>query len=80
VPKLSLANGLVYTVLKPPAGSEDPWYLGALDFRTGRLVYQTRYGTGFGFNVNYAPVSIGPDRAAYVGVLGGLVRITDSAR
>jgi hypothetical protein len=23
-------------------------------------------------------VSIGPDRAAYVGVLGGLVRITDS--
>ncbi len=28
--------------------------------------------------MNYAPVSIGPDRAAYVGVLGGLVRITDS--
>ena len=78
VPKLSLANGLVYTVLKDPAGSEDPWYLGALDFRTGRLVYKTRYGTGFGYNVNYAPVSIGPDRAAYVGVLGGLVRITDS--
>lgn len=77
VPKLSLATGLVYTVLKDPAGQEDPWYLGALDFRTGRLVYKTRYGSGLGYNVNYAPVSLGADGSAYVGVLGGLVRIAD---
>ncbi len=32
--------------------------------------YELLDGTGFGYNVNYAPVSIGPDRAAYVGVLG----------
>ena len=78
VAKLSLADGLVYTVLKDPAGTQDPWYLGALDFRTGKLVFKTRYGSGFGYNVNYAPVTLGPDGVAYVGVLGGLVRIADS--
>jgi hypothetical protein len=28
-----------------------------------------------GYNNNYAPVTIGPDGSAYVGTLGGLVRI-----
>lgn len=78
VPKLSLANGLVYTVTKDPAGTSDVWYLAALDFRTGKLVYKYRYGTGPGFNPNYAPVSIGEHGEAYVGVLDGLVRIQDS--
>ncbi len=40
-------------------------------------MFKQRYGTGLGNNVNYAPVSLGPDGAAYVGVLGGLVRIAD---
>jgi alkanesulfonate monooxygenase SsuD/methylene tetrahydromethanopterin reductase-like flavin-dependent oxidoreductase (luciferase family) len=31
-----------------------------------------------GFNNNYAPVSIGPDGAAYVGVLGGLLLVRDA--
>ena len=35
VPKLSLANGLVYTYTKGP-GVLDPWYWTALDFRTGK--------------------------------------------
>jgi hypothetical protein len=78
VPKLSLANGLVYTVGQDEEGSGDAWYLVALDFRTGELVYKYRYGTGLGHNNNYAPVSLGPDGSAYVGVLGGLVRIADS--
>ncbi len=79
VPKLSLANGLVYVVTRERAGLVDSWYLTALDFRTGGVVYKQRYGTGFGHNVNYAPVSLGPDGTAYVGVLGGLVRIADGA-
>jgi hypothetical protein len=74
VPKLSLANGLVYTYTKPPRSDNiDAWYLTALDFRTGRTVYRRLAGTGFGYNNNYAPVSIAPDGVAYVGVLGGLV-------
>ena len=51
----------------------DAWYLTALDFRTGRTVYRRLAGTGFGFNNNYAPVTLGPDGTAYVGVLGGVV-------
>jgi hypothetical protein len=38
-----------------------------------------QHGTGFGHNVNYAPVSLGPDGTAYIGVLGGLVRIADAS-
>ena len=79
VPKLSLANGLVYIVTRDRKGLVDSWYLSALDFGTGGVVFEQRYGTGFGHNVNYAPVSLGPDGTAYVGVLGGLVRIADTS-
>jgi hypothetical protein len=77
VAKASLANGLVYIVSRERKGISDSWFLTALDFRTGETVFKQRYGTGFGNNVNYAPISLGPDGAAYVGVLGGLVRIAD---
>jgi len=73
VPKLSLANGLVYTYTKPAnSGDNDPWYFTALDFRTGATVYKRLAGDGLGFNNNYAPVTLGPDGTAYVGALGGL--------
>jgi hypothetical protein len=76
VPKLSLANGLVYTYTKPVRSDGlDAWYLTALDFRSGRTVYRRLAGTGFGYNNNYAPVTLGPDGTAYVGVLGGLVEL-----
>jgi hypothetical protein len=80
VPKLSLGNGLVYTYTKPvqPDGT-DAWYLTALSFKTGATVYKRLAGTGLGFNNNWAPVSIGPDGSAYVGVLGGLVMLRDTA-
>ena len=74
VPKLSLANGLLYTYTKPKrTDGIDAWYLTALDFRTGATVYRRLAGTGLGFNNNYAPVTLAPDGTAYVGVLGGLV-------
>jgi hypothetical protein len=76
VPKLSLGNGLVYTYTKPPREDRlDAWYLTALDFRTGQTVYRRLAGTGFGYNNNYAPVTLAPDGVAYVGVLGGLVEL-----
>jgi outer membrane protein assembly factor BamB len=78
VPKLSLANGLVYTYTKPGGERSDPWYLTALDFRTGKTVFKYKAGSGLGFNNNYAPVTIGPDGTAYVGTLGGLVALRDS--
>ncbi len=76
VPKLSLANGLVYTYTRAPRSDGlNAWYLTALDYRSGRTVYRRLAGTGFGFNNNYAPVTLGPDGTAYVGVLGGLVEL-----
>jgi hypothetical protein len=81
VPKLSLAAGLVYTYTKPKRDDmADAWYLTALDFDTGKTVYRRLAGTGFGYNNNYAPVTISPNGTAYVGVLGGLTRFRDAAR
>ena len=77
VPKLSAPNGLVYTYTKEP-GRGDPWALTALDFATGETVFKRLAGEGLGFNNNYAPITLGPDGAAYVGVLGGLVRLADA--
>lgn len=80
VPKLSLANGLVYIVSKDPTPNRmDAYYLTALDFRTGALTYKYLYGTGPAYNPNYAPITLAPDGAAYVGVLDGLVRVADQA-
>jgi hypothetical protein len=78
VPKVSLAAGLVYTYTKPKRDDNlDAWYFTALDFRTGRTVFSRLAGTGLGFNNNYAPVTLGPDGTAYIGVLGGLVALRD---
>jgi hypothetical protein len=80
VPKLSAANGLVYTYTKDPQPSDpsaDAWYLTTLDFGSGRTVYKRLGGEGLGFNNNYAPVTLGPDGTAYVGVLGGLLALRD---
>ena len=78
VPKLSLNNGLVYTYTKDPrSDGQDPWYLTALDFRSGRTVWKRIAGEGLGYNNNYAPVTLGSNSYAYVGVLGGLVRLRD---
>jgi hypothetical protein len=79
VSKVSLANGLMYAYTKDPGpGSTDAWYFAAISFQSGATVYKQLVGTGFGYNNNFAPVSVGPDRAAYVGVLGGLTQIRDT--
>jgi hypothetical protein len=78
VPKLSKPNGLVYTYTKPARQDQvDAWYFTALSFRTGKAIYKKLAGTGFGYNNNFAPVSIGPDGTGYVGVLGGITRFRD---
>ena len=79
VPKVSLRAGLVYTYTKPAnAAGDDNWFFTALDFDDGRTVYSRFAGEGLGYNNNYAPVTIGPDGTAYVGVLGGLVLFRDA--
>jgi len=78
VPKVSLRAGLVYTYTKPEdPGGDDYWYFTALDFDTGKTKFKRLAGVGLGYNNNYAPVTIGPDGTAYVGVLGGLTLFRD---
>ena len=81
VPKLSLANGLVYTYTKPArrrARSLVPHRPGLRGPADG--VQAAAPAPGLGFNNNYAPVTLGPDGTAYVGVLGGLVALRDGVR
>jgi hypothetical protein len=79
VPKLALGSGLVYTYVKDQRrDGSDLWYLAALDHRDGRTVYRALVGSGRSFNNNSAPVTIGPDGTAYVGVIGGLAAVHDA--
>lgn len=90
VSKAALGNGLFYTYTHPAApeldykagggllGAPDAWYLTALDLRTGKQVWSRLAGTGPLYNNHYATIAIGKDKAAYSGVVGGLVRIADS--
>ncbi len=76
VPKLSLANGLIYLYTKPP-GTPDRWYLTAIDFFSGRTVWRRLLGTGRLFNVHYAGLTLSPRGVLYSGVLGGTVALAD---
>ncbi len=79
VPKLSLGNGLVYLYTKRANAPwwTDAYYLTAVDFRTGETVYRVRTGVGLGYDNHWAPVTIGPDGAAYVGTIRGLLAVRD---
>jgi len=83
VSQASLVTGLEYTYSKDPSPADapltDPWYFTAVDFNTGETVFKVLAGTGFLYNSYYSSVYLGPDgKTAYVGVLGGLVRIHEN--
>ncbi len=90
VSKLSRGTGLIYGYTHPTASevptttdvpdplTPDAWFFTAFDARTGRQVWSKYTGSGLGYNNNYAPVTLGPDGVAYVGTLGGLLRIADT--
>jgi outer membrane protein assembly factor BamB len=81
VPKLSLANGLLYVYTKsrraPPG--VDAYYLTAIDFRSGETVFRALTGTGIGWDNHWAPVTLGRDGTAYVGTLRGLIAVRDGS-
>jgi hypothetical protein len=82
VPKLSTQTGLIYTytqMLSIPDPT-DAWYLTAVDFRTGDVVYRIHTGTGVYFNNAFGAISIGPDGTVYQGVLGGIIAVKDGHR
>ena len=78
-PAVSLASGLVFVYLKRHSWlGVDAWYLGAVDLRTGRLVYAVRTGLTLLADSHHGAVALGPDGSAYVPVLGGMVRVRDA--
>lgn len=81
VPKLSTANGLVYLYTREPVpGQPDTvqaYYLTTISFATGATVRKVLTGTGRNYNNNYAPITIGPNGKAYVGVLSGILSVGD---
>ena len=82
VPKASLGNGLIYAYTKPDLGSPvanavDGWYFTAIDIRTGKTAWSQLTGTGIQWNNHYASIYLGPDGAAYIATLAGLVRLQD---
>ena len=80
VAKASLGNGLLYAYTKPrlaSANEADAWYFTAIDIRTGRTVWSRLTGTGIQWNNHYAAIYLGPDGAAYIATLAGLVRMKD---
>ena len=77
VPKLSLANGLIYLYTKPK-GLPDRWYLTAVDFRTGKTVWRRLIGTGAAVQRALRRASpSAPAGVLYSGVLGGTVGVAD---
>ncbi len=81
--KLSTGNGLIY-IYTPEfnngniAAKNTAWYLTGLDFATGDTKFKVLTGIGAQWNVNYAAVAIGPDGAAYVGSLRGIISVKDN--
>ena len=79
LPKVSLANGLLYAYTKRPTWwGVAAWYLTAVDVRTGRTAFSVRTGLGTLMNNHYAAVTLAPDGSAYIATLGGMVRVRDS--
>ncbi len=78
--RLSTRTGLVYTESRKldEQTGEFVYYLTALDYRTGKTVWEKRLGTGFWFDGYYPGVEFGLDGTVYMVVYGGIVAVKDS--
>jgi outer membrane protein assembly factor BamB len=78
VPKVSLGNGLLYVYTKPASFLlDDSWYFTAIDVRSGATRWKQRTGNGVQWNNHYASIYLGPDGAAYMPTVAGLIRFHD---
>jgi hypothetical protein len=66
----------VYTYEQLP-DEEYTWYLTAVDFGTGETVFSVPTGEGLDYTNFGPPLIIGPDGTAYLGTMGGLLRIQE---
>jgi hypothetical protein len=80
LPKVSLSNGFlyVYTYEQLP-DDEYTWYLTAVDFETGEAAFSVPTGEGLPYTNFGPPLVLSPEGAAYLGTMGGLLRIRDGS-
>lgn len=82
VSKGDAANGLVYTYAKvkdPGQPGAGVWAWAAIDYRTGKLVWQRVAGHGGLYNNHYAGIALGPSGppTLYLGGIGGIVALRE---
>jgi hypothetical protein len=80
LPKLSLSNGLlyIYTYEQRTDGVYD-FHLTTVEFETGETAFSIPTGSGRDFANFGQPLVLGPDGAAYLGTMDGLLRVADGA-
>jgi hypothetical protein len=79
--KLSTRTGLIYTFSRKYDDQNQVWayYWTALDFRTGKVVWEKLAGTGHDKFEHFWPaLYVGPRETLYVGLFGGLAAMRDS--
>jgi len=79
-PRLSTKTGLIYLYERKHDAAQNVYvhYWTALDFRTGKTVWQKMAGTGVKYDNWYPAIEIGPNGALYNGVYGGIVSMRDT--
>jgi hypothetical protein len=88
LPRLSTATGLLYFYTFKKQARDDffgGWYLTAVDFDTGQELWDRLISPGTGTIIDplssvTAPVVLGPNGAAYVGIRTGVVMAKDRQR
>jgi hypothetical protein len=81
VPRLDVANGILYTVqdtdpLEPDGtGYSDVYSEDAIDAATGQVLHQTVLGVGYLFNTLQLSPTIVPGEVMYQGTISGILRI-----
>jgi hypothetical protein len=85
--KLSTRTGLAYVISRkldpsstPPGYPEgmNVWYFSAIDFRTGKTVWEKLVGTGRWFDGYWPLPFIGPNGALYAAGNGGIFAVRDT--
>jgi hypothetical protein len=88
LPRLSTATGLLYFYTFQKQSARDAfggWYLTAVSWETGLPVWDRLIGRGTGSMIDAlssvtAPVVLGPNAAAYVGIRTGVIMAKDGAQ
>ncbi|HZE18275.1 MAG TPA: hypothetical protein VE197_22725 [Mycobacterium sp.] len=80
-PRLSTKTGLVYVYARRVDPNHPLRYVGywtAVDFRTGKTIWQRLAGTGRRYDAYYPTVNIGPKGILYYSAFDGLVALRDT--